>query len=101
MIAKYLIPIVAVISLGGGTFFGAKVLAPKPVDYDKIRQMIQQETAKIKPTCPDAVSLQTFDLSKLNNKKGNFSYAPQLHDVTIQLNCSDSTFARELLKKAR
>jgi hypothetical protein len=49
--------------------------------------------------CPPTteVSLQTFDLSKLNNKRGNFTYAPSLNNVTVVIRPErDSTLLKEL-----
>lgn len=48
--------------------------------------------------CPAAVSLQNFDLDKLNNKKGTFSYSPQLHGVTIKIESKDSVLLKQILK---
>jgi hypothetical protein len=93
MITKYLIPLVAIISFGGGSLFGTKMLAPKPPEI---------------PPCPDCkcppaveVDLQNFDLGKLNNKKGSFTYAPSLHNVTVKIDASDSVLIKQILKQAR
>jgi hypothetical protein len=51
--------------------------------------------------CPAAVELQSFDLSKLNNKKGNFTYSPQLHDVRIVIESKDSVLVKQILKSSR
>lgn len=56
-----------------------------------------------KVTCPDAISLQPFDMDKLNNKKGNFTYSPQLSDITLELCGNDSLLidkiAQEVAKR--
>lgn len=101
MITKYLIPIAIVISVSGGTYFGAKVLAPKPIDYDKIRVMIQQETTKIKLECPPAVSLNSFDADKLNNKKGNFHLHNNISNVQIKIEAKDSVLMKQILMGSR
>lgn len=98
MLTKYLIPIIALASLSGGTYLGAKVLAPKPVDYDKIRVMIQQETAKIKFECPPAVEMQSFDLDKLNNKKGNFHLHNTINNPVIRIESKDSALVKQILR---
>lgn len=53
--------------------------------------------------CPPAteVKLQDFDLSKLNNKKGNFTYSPQLHNVTIKIEAKDSTLLKQALRNSK
>lgn len=96
MLAKYLLPLVAIISFGGGSLFGTKLLAPKP---EKIEIPACPQCPLV--VCPPAVSLQSFDLSKLNNKKGNFTYAPSLHDVTIKIEAKDSTLIKQILRSAK
>ena len=88
MIAKYIIPIVAIVCFGGGSLFGTKVLAPAPIEIPKCPDC----------SCPPAteVSLQNFDLDKLNNKRGNFTYAPSLHNVTVRIDAKDSALIRQL-----
>lgn len=51
--------------------------------------------------CPPAteVKLQDFDLDKLNNKKGNFTYAPQLNNVRVIIESKDSLMLKQLLRK--
>jgi hypothetical protein len=90
MITKYLIPIIAILSFAGGSFFGTKVLAPKP----------QKIVIPACPACncPAAVSLQGFDVSKLNNKKGTFNYSPVLNNPVIKLDCGDSVLLKMLRK---
>lgn len=50
--------------------------------------------------CPAAVSLQTFDLEKLNNKRGSFTYNPQLENVTIQVTAADSVWMKRAIETA-
>lgn len=56
--------------------FVARYVTPKPV-------IICPQC----PECPAAVKMSSFDLTKLNNKKGNFTYAPTYKDVTIIYQC--------------
>ena len=86
--------IVAIVSAGigsAGTVLISKAFKPK----------IIVKTEKV--SCPDAVSLQPFDLEKMNNKKGNFTYSPQLSGVTLEMCGSDSLLiariAQEIAKK--
>lgn len=93
MLKGYLIAAVAVVGFGGGTFFGSKVLDKKCPDCNC-------PTVNV-PPCPAAVSLQNFDLDKLNNKKGTFTYSPQLNNVKVVIESKDSTLVKNLLKAAR
>jgi hypothetical protein len=82
MIIKYLIPLVAFIGLAAGSFFGVKVLAPKPekINYNEIRQIIAEEVRKLPKPKPQGSSI---DIDKLKNFKGTFS----LHQHTdIEVN---------------
>lgn len=96
MIAKYLIPIVAILSFGGGSFFGTKVLAPKP-------QKIEIPPCPKCPDlqCPPAVSLNSFDAEKLNNKKGNFHLHNNISNVQLKIEAKDSTMLKALLRQAK
>lgn len=51
--------------------------------------------------CPPAteVNLANFDVEKFNNKKGAFTYAPSLNNVTVRLDCKDSVLIKQLIKK--
>lgn len=51
--------------------------------------------------CPAAVSLQNFDLDKLNNKRGTFTYSPQLHDVRLVIESKDSLLLKSLLRSIK
>jgi hypothetical protein len=44
--------------------------------------------------CPPAVTLQAFDLQKMNNRRGNFTYAPVLDNVILVVDCKDSLFRK-------
>jgi hypothetical protein len=89
MITKYLIPIIAILSFAGGSFFGTKVL-----------------TKKIPPcpacNCPPAteVHLADFDVEKLNNKKGTFNYNPSISNVRIVIEARDSAVFKEMIRSA-
>lgn len=48
--------------------------------------------------CPPSVSLQNFDLDKLNNRKGNFTYSPQLSNVTVKIENKDSALVKAILR---
>ena len=92
MLTKYLLPLAAIISFAGGSFFGVKVLTKKCPDCEvKCPDVI----------CPPAVSLQTFDPEKLNNKKGNFHLHNTLSDVTIVIEAKDSLLIKQLLRQAK
>jgi hypothetical protein len=56
-----------------------------------------------KVTCPDAISLLSPNFEKMNNKKANFTYSPQLSGVTIELCGNDSLLidkiAQEVAKR--
>jgi hypothetical protein len=74
----------------GGTLFIAKMIKPE---------------IKI-PSCPACncppateVHLQDFDLEKLNNKKGTFSYSPQLNNVRVIIESKDSLLFKQMLRK--
>lgn len=77
-----------------GTIFQAKVLQPKI--------NIPACPVVTVPPCPPqtAVSLQNFDLDKLNNKKGTFYYQPQLHNVQVIIEAKDSVMLKQLLKQS-
>jgi hypothetical protein len=91
MLTKYLLPLVAVIGFGGGTFFGSKVLDKKCPDCAP------------KLTCPDNVSveLSNFDIDKINNKKGTFHLTNTLSNVRIVIEQKDSALLKQILKSAR
>lgn len=93
MFAKYLLPIVAILGMAAGSF--GTVILTKAV---KPRIEIPACPAC---NCPPAteVQLQNFDVEKLNNKKGNFTYSPSLNNVTVKITCSDSTLLRQLLNR--
>lgn len=81
---------VAVVSAGigsAGTVLISKAFKPK----------IVINTEKV--TCPDAISLQPFDMDKLNNKKGNFTYSPQLSDITLELCGNDSLLIAKIAQE--
>lgn len=103
MFNKPLIFIVIGMAVGtAGTIGVTKLFKPEKINYDKIREVMAEEIKKVPKTeCPAAVELQSFDLSKLNNKKGNFTYAPQLHDVQIRIESKDSTLLKQLLKQSK
>ncbi len=94
MIAKYLIPIVAILSFGGGTFFGTKVLDKKCPDCNPTFKCPEV-------TCPPAVSLNNFDADKLNNKKGNFHLHNNISNVQLKIEAKDSTLVKALLRQAK
>jgi hypothetical protein len=48
--------------------------------------------------CPPAIDLQGFDVGKLNNKKGSFTYSPQLNNVHITI--SDTNLFKRAVKEA-
>ena len=79
-----IIAIIAVavgIAIGsGGTLLISKAIKPKIV-IPKC------------PQCPPAtqVKMATFDLTKLNNRKGTFNYNPHLENVTVIVTPCDST----------
>ncbi len=88
---KYIIILVTVVAFGGGTVLGTKIV-PKCPDC--------KPTLNV-PPCPAAVSLQNFDMDKMNNKKGNFTYSPQLHNVTVKIEAKDSLLVKQLLRSAK
>lgn len=51
--------------------------------------------------CPPAaeVSLQNFDLDKLNNKKGTFHLHNNISNVQIKIEAKDSVLMKQLLKR--
>lgn len=49
--------------------------------------------------CPPAVSLQNFDMDKLNNKRGTFTYSPQLHNVRVIIESKDSLLLKAILQR--
>lgn len=77
----------------GGTLFIAKMIKPK----------IEIPACPQCPACPPAteVKLQDFDVEKINNRKGSFTYSPQLHNVTIRIEQKDSVLLKSLLRKAK
>jgi hypothetical protein len=94
---KYIIPIVAIIGIAlgsGGTIAITKATQPT-VEIPPVPDCICN--------CPPSteVSLQNFDLTKLNNKKGAFTYAPSLHNVTIRIDAKDSVLIKQLLRSVK
>lgn len=91
MITKYLLPLVAILGMAAGS--AGTVVLTKAV---KPRIEIPPCPAC---NCPPAteVQLQNFDVEKLNNKKGNFTYSPSLNNVTVKITCADSTLLKQLL----
>ncbi len=86
--------VVAIASAGvgsAGTVLISKAFKPK----------IVVKTEKV--TCPDAISLLSPNFEKMNNKKANFTYSPQLSGVTIELCGNDSLLidkiAQEVAKR--
>lgn len=86
--------VVAIISAGigsAGTILISKAFKPK----------IVVKTEKV--TCPDAISLLSPNFEKMNNKKANFTYSPQISGVTLELCGSDSLLiikiAQEVARK--
>lgn len=102
MLAKLLTAIPYVLltgaSLTGGFIAGSK-------------QATKQAEALIVPcpacNCPPAAVLHLapdFDVTKINNRKGTFHYEPKTEfqgSITIQLDCKDSTFLKEILDKSK
>lgn len=68
-------------------------------------KMVQPQPKEPPPcpacNCPAAVSLQNFDLDKLNNKRGTFTYSPQLHDVRLVIESKDSLLLKSLLRSIK
>lgn len=89
MITKYLIPIIALASFAGGSFFGTKVLDKKCPDL---------KCPEIPAcSCPPAVEMQSFDLDKLNNKKGNFHLHNTINNPVIRIESKDSALVKQIL----
>lgn len=89
---KYLTAIAVALAFGAGLFLGLRV-QPKPPEIK-----IPACPACPSLNCPPAVSLQNFDLEKLNNKRGNFTYSPNLHDVRVVIESKDSVFLKQLIQ---
>jgi hypothetical protein len=88
MILKLAIPIIiALASFGAGMVTHARV--QKPVQFPEYKCPACN--------CPAAVELQHFDVEKLKNNRGNFTYSPQISGVTIS--GTDSTFFREMIRQ--
>lgn len=81
---------IALALFAAGTFFGVKVLTPAPVKCPDCK-------------CPPStqVDLQNFDLDKLNNKKGHFTYSPSLNNVTVKIEMKDSALFKQMLRQAK
>lgn len=81
---KYFIIIAAALGLAagsGGTLLITKAVKPKI------------EIPACPPcNCPPAavVELGNFDMDKLNNRRGNFTFAPNFQNPVIYMNCVDS-----------
>lgn len=103
LLSKFGFPaLLLVAAFGAGMYVFAQFFAPEPVDYEKLRVMIANEISKIPKTeCPPAVSLQGFDVSKFNNKKGTLNYNPQLYNPTIIFQAKDSLLWKQMLREAR
>lgn len=85
------LPYFVAVAIGFGLAVGVQRMAPAPV--------ISVPACPACPTCPATVSLQNFDLDKLNNKKGTFTYSPSLKDVTVVIDCKDSVLIKQLLHR--
>lgn len=59
MLTKYLIPLVAIIGFGGGSFFGAKVLKDKCPDCKPKLEC---------PSCPEPLPCNGIDFEKIKGK---------------------------------
>lgn len=97
---KLFISIAAIVGLaiGGGTVHTITNAAHQHA-MDALIKQHQQAIASFKCAPTSVVELAPdFDVEKLNNKKGSFSYAPQtkFDNVTIILGCQDSTLLRAM-----
>ena len=90
MISKYLTVAIVLISFGGGTLFGSKVLDKKCPDL--------KCPAIPDCSCPPSVEMANFDVSKINNKKGEFHLHNSLSNVRIVIEAKDSLLVKQLLK---
>jgi hypothetical protein len=77
----------------GGTLVISKAIKPE----------IKIPACPACPSCPPAteVKLQSFDLEKLNNKKGSFTYAPQLNNVTVKIEAKDTAVFKQMLRSIK
>lgn len=88
----------ALASLTGGFFAGSKNAT-----------RIAQETQVPCPACncPPAAVLHLapdFDVTKINNRKGEFHYEPKTEfqgSITVVIECKDSTFLKQILKDSK
>lgn len=92
---KYITLIVAVIAFAGGAVFDAKLLSKKCPDL-KCPELQCPDC-----NCPAAVSMQTFDPEKINNKRGEFHLHNSLSNVTIKIESKDSLLLKQLLRSAK
>lgn len=93
IISKFILPIVAALGIAvgsAGTVMLTKAVTPR-IEIPECPAC----------NCPPAteVQLQNFDVNKLNNKKGNFTYSPSLNNVTVKITCADSALLKQLLKR--
>lgn len=57
--------------------------------------------------CPPAAVIKLapdFDVTKINNKRGEFHYEPKTEfqgDLTVVIDCQDSTLLKQILKQAK
>lgn len=78
-----------------GAFFDAKLLR------GKCPELTCPELTCPDCVCPPAVSMQTFDPEKINNKRGEFHLHNSLSNVTIKIEAKDSLLLKQLLRSAK
>jgi len=83
------------VALGGIAFGGAGAT----LIHKMIQPKIVIPPCPTCPSCPPAVSLLGgSNFEKFNNKKGEFTYSPQINNPTVVLDCSDSVLLKQIAK---